>query len=87
MSWDFLSPSVSCAGAIPDVGGGIRRCVEGARACPPEDVGGVWGYADFLEAMADPKHPEHRDMKEWIGGKFDPEKFDLKAVNRELRTL
>ncbi len=63
------------------------RCVEGARACPPEDVGGVWGYADFLQAMADPKHPEHRDMKEWIGGKFDPEKFDLKAVNRELRTL
>ena len=63
------------------------RCVEGARACPPEDVGGVSGYADFLEAMADPKHPEHREMKEWIGGKFDPEKFDLKAVNRELRTL
>ncbi|MGC1717342.1 MAG: plasmid pRiA4b ORF-3 family protein, partial [Isosphaeraceae bacterium] len=63
------------------------RCVEGARACPPEDVGGSWGYADFLEAMADPKHPEHREMKEWIGRKFDPEKFDLKAVNRELRTL
>ncbi len=63
------------------------RCLEGARACPPEDVGGVSGYADFLEAIADPKHPEHREMKEWIGGKFDPEKFDLKAVNRELRTL
>ena len=63
------------------------RCVEGARACPPEDVGGVSGYADFLEAMADPKHPDHREMKEWIGGKFDPEKFDVKAVNRELRTL
>ena len=63
------------------------RCVEGARACPPEDVGGVSGYADFLEAIADPKHPDHREMKEWIGGKFDPEKFDLKAVNRELRTL
>ena len=44
----------------------------------------MWGYADFLQAMADPKHPEHRDMKEWIGGKFDPEKFDLNAVNREL---
>jgi len=63
------------------------RCVEGARACPPEDCGGTWGYADFLKAIADPKHPEHRDMKEWIGGKFDPEKFDLNAVNRELRTL
>jgi hypothetical protein len=61
------------------------RCVEGARACPPEDCGGAWGYADFLEAMADPKHPDHRDMKEWIGGRFDPEKFSVNQVNRELR--
>ncbi len=63
------------------------RCLEGARACPPEDCGGAWGCADFLQAMADPKHPEHRDLKEWIGGKFDPEKFDLNAVNRELRKM
>ncbi|MGA2705616.1 MAG: plasmid pRiA4b ORF-3 family protein [Isosphaeraceae bacterium] len=61
------------------------RCLEGARACPPEDCGGAWGYADFLEAIADPKHPDHRDMKEWIGGKFDPEKFSVDKVNRELR--
>src|SRR5271157_3708101 len=63
------------------------RCTEGARACPPEDCGGVWGYADFLKAIADPKHPDHRDMKEWIGGKFDPEKFSVEAVNRELKNL
>jgi Plasmid pRiA4b ORF-3-like protein len=63
------------------------RCVEGARACPPEDCGGAWGYADFLEAISDKKHPEHRDMKEWIGGKFDPEKFSIEAVNRELKNL
>ena len=63
------------------------RCAEGARACPPEDCGGVWGYADFLKAIADPKHPDHRDMKEWIGGKFDPEKFSVEAVNRELKNL
>src|SRR5205823_3065933 len=61
------------------------RCVEGKRACPPEDVGGPWGYADFLEAIADPKHENHRDMKEWVGGKFDPEKFSVEAVNKELR--
>ena len=60
-------------------------CLEGARACPPEDCGGVWGYADFLEAIADPKHPEHREMKMWIGGRFDPEKFSVDKVNRELR--
>ena len=63
------------------------RCVEGARACPPEDCGGIWGYADFLEAISDPKHPDHRDMKEWIGGKFDPEKFSVDAVNKELRRV
>jgi hypothetical protein len=63
------------------------RCIDGARACPPEDCGGVWGYADFLEAMADPKHENHREMKEWIGGRFDPERFSVEAVNRELRAL
>ena len=61
------------------------RCVGGARACPPEDVGGPWGYADFLAAMADPKHEDHREMKEWIGGRFDPEVFSVDAVNKELR--
>jgi len=63
------------------------RCVDGARACPPDDVGGIWGYADFLAAISDPKHESHRDMKVWVGGRFDPEKFDLKAVNRVLRKL
>jgi Plasmid pRiA4b ORF-3-like protein len=63
------------------------RCIEGARACPPEDVGGIWGYADFLQAVSDPKHESHRDMKEWIGGKFDPEKFSVEAVNKELRRV
>ena len=63
------------------------RCVEGARACPPEDVGGVRGYADFLEVVGDPKHENGRDMKEWIGGKFDPERFSVDKVNRELRRV
>jgi hypothetical protein len=63
------------------------RCVEGAMACPPEDCGGVWGYADLLEAIADPNHESHEDMLEWVGGEFNPETFDLNAVNRELRKL
>jgi hypothetical protein len=62
-------------------------CLEGERACPPEDCGGIWGFADFLEVMCDPKHPEHREMKAWIGGKFDPNRFSVDQVNRELRTL
>jgi len=53
-------------------------CIKGKRACPPEDCGGVWGYAEFLEAIKDPKHEEHESMLEWVGGEFDPEHFDVK---------
>lgn len=64
----------------------VPQCIKGKRACPPEDVGGVWGYESFLEAISDPKHPEHKDMLEWVGGDFDPEEFYLDAVN-ELLTM
>ena len=59
-------------------------CVAGEKACPPEDCGGVYGYLDFCDAIADPKHPEHRNLKEWFGGKYDPNHFDLDAVNKRL---
>jgi len=62
-------------------------CVKGRLACPPEDVGGIWGYYSFLEAIQDPKHPDHGDYLEWIGGEFHPEAFDLEAINKGLRTL
>ena len=57
------------------------RVVAGKRACPPEDVGGLGGYENFLEAIANPEHPEHQEFLEWCGGPFDPEQFDLKAAN------
>lgn len=60
------------------------RCVDGARACPPEDCGGPWGYADYLAALADPEHEEHDDLLEW-GGPFDPEAFDAKRATRMMR--
>jgi hypothetical protein len=60
------------------------RCVDGKRACPPEDCGGPWGYADFVEAIQDPKHERHEELLDWIGGEFDPEAFDLEAVNEAL---
>jgi hypothetical protein len=47
----------------------------------------MWGYADFLEAIHDPKHPEHDEMLEWVGGEFDPDAFDLEEVNTELQSL
>lgn len=60
-------------------------CVAGARAAPPDDVGGVTGYAEFLSAIDDPKHAEHDSMLVWIGGAFDPAGFDLNKINRTLR--
>jgi DNA-binding MarR family transcriptional regulator len=61
-------------------------CVKGRRATPPEDVGGIWGYELYLEAMADPDHPEHEMYLEWRG-EFDPEEFNLDEVNAALRKL
>jgi len=62
----------------------LPRCTAGKRACPPEDCGGVWGYADFLEIIGDPNHPEHKEMLDWVGGEFDPEHFDIAEVNRHF---
>jgi len=60
-------------------------CIAGERAAPPDDVGGVSGYMEFLSAIKDPKHDEHESMLTWIGGVFDPEGFDLNTINRMLR--
>ncbi len=60
-------------------------CIKGKRSAPPEDCGGVWGYEEFVEAICDPDHPEHEEYLDWVGGDFDPEKFDLEKINRELR--
>ena len=62
-------------------------CLTGKRACPPEDCGGIWGYASFLAAIRDPEHPEHDEMLAWVGGEFDPDILDLDEVSRELQQL
>lgn len=68
-------------------GGHGPLCLAGENACPPEDVGGPPGYAEFLHALSDPKHERHREYLEWIGGIWDPKGFDLNRINRELRAL
>jgi len=71
----------------PEPGVRYPRCVAGKRACPPEDVGGVWGYEEFLKAIRNPRHPEHDEYLEWAGGQFDPAAFDLEQVNAQLRVM
>lgn len=73
---------------VPESGVRYPRCVAGAGACPPEDVGGFPGYEQFLEALTDPAHPEHADRVEWWGSdRFDPAHFDFDAINRALQRL
>ena len=65
----------------------LAVCRNGKRACPPEGVGGVWGYEIFLEAINDPEHPEHEMYLEWIDDDFDPEEYDLEGTNKALKKL
>ena len=62
-------------------------CVDGERACPPEDVGGAFGYRAFLAALADPEHPDHGPMRVWVGGAFDPADFDPARATTLVRRL
>jgi hypothetical protein len=62
-------------------------CLTGKRACPPEDCGGIWGYYQLLETIQDPDDREHEEMLDWLGDDFDPEAFDLDAINRELKDV
>jgi hypothetical protein len=68
--------------------GPVPVCLAGEGACPPEDCGGAWGYANLKEALADPDHDDHEDMLDWLGledpGDFNPAEFNLAEVNRRL---
>jgi hypothetical protein len=61
------------------------RVLDGARACPPEDSGGPHGYADLLDALADPDHEDHEELSEWVSEDFDPESWSPRAAERQLR--
>jgi hypothetical protein len=65
----------------------MPSCLEGKRACPPEDCGGAWGYADLLDALADPKNERHDELREWVGGEYDAERLELAEVNEALAEL
>lgn len=69
---------------VPNERRAYLGCLDGKRSCPPEDVGGIEGFQEFLKAIREPKHPEHESFREWWGGQFDAAAFDLEAVNSEL---
>lgn len=68
--WEHTIKIERLTGRLP--GACYPRLIEASGRCPPEDVGGPWGYAEFLEALADPKHEQHAEMRRWIGDDFDP---------------
>lgn len=81
---DGWAHTIQCADvADPKDTGTDPVCVGGARACPPENCGGAWGYARILEAIRNPMHPEHESIRHRIGG-FMPEDFDLNEINARL---
>lgn len=60
--------------------GGTPGLVEGSGACPPEDCGGPWGYEELQQVLADPRHPEHADRLEWLGGPLVDYRHDQHAA-------
>ena len=63
------------------------RLIEASGRCPPEDVGGPWGYDEMLEALADPDHERHAEIREWVGDDFDPHAFDAEPLRANVAAL
>jgi len=84
-SWEHV---VSLEAVVPhDPEVRLPRCTGGRRACPPEDVGGIWGYEEMLAALEAPDDPDNQERLEWLGDGFDPTYFDADAVNADLRSV
>ncbi len=62
-------------------------CTDGELACPPEDCGGIPGFYDLQDAINDPNHEQHEELRDWVGGDYDPQAFSIKIVNRLLAPL
>jgi hypothetical protein len=77
--------------AVAVQGHPLAVCLDGAGACPPEDVGGLTGFREHRRIMADPRHPDHEETKIWFlsvmssGGNPDPATFSVGEANRNLR--
>jgi len=67
------------------LGDSLAVCIEGERACPPEDCGGTSGFQSCLEAIADPSHEDYEDMINWVGSPFNPVSFSVDQINKRLK--
>lgn len=73
--------------SVAEPGIAYPRLIEATGRCPPEDVGGPWGYGELLEAISDPKHERHGECMEWVGELFDPNAADTERYARALAAL
>jgi Plasmid pRiA4b ORF-3-like protein len=83
--WEHTIKIERIMGAVPGVA--YPRLVDAAGRCPPEDIGGPWGYAELLEAIRDPKHERHAELKDRIEHDFDPKSVDTDRLADELAAL
>ena len=63
------------------------RLIEASGRCPPEDVGGPWGYEEMLEAIGDKGHERHSEIRDWLGEDFDPKAFNPEPLKAEVAAL
>lgn len=91
MRWDYdfgdgWQHDVKVEAITPFVAGtGYPICLEGERACPPEDCGGPWGYEELVKVLADPDRPDPNEIREWIS-EFDPAEFDPAEATAAMRS-
>ncbi len=83
--WEHTIKIEHINAAEPD--GLYPRLLAAKGRCPPEDIGGPWGYAEFLEAIADPEHDLHDELTEWHPGDFDPAHVEIDWIEKELTKL
>jgi len=83
-SWEHVVQTRSISPIGEGLSSEIPRCTAGAGACPPEDVGGIWGYAMAIESASNPGHEAHERYADWLPDAFDPERFELATVNAAL---
>jgi hypothetical protein len=89
---DSWNHEVVVEGIQAEHAGRQPHCFDGARACPPEDVGGAYGYAEFCAAISDPKHARHAELRDWYAGlpygyddtAFDPDRVDFDGINKRI---